>query len=134
MLTQNNELKKILQQEATKNDLQPILWRGYVVEIDNSGNKYPEKVKGSLKVRIPGLHNFIDIRDELDSLPVVLPFFAEAGFRPSIPQIGDQVFVMFEYVQPLGQAYWLTIVPGTIEERKSNKSITDIYKELFNIK
>lgn len=133
MFNYNNELRDTIQKEFQKNELHPILWRGIVVEIDFDGKRFPQKIKGSLKVRVPGLHNYIDQTDEIDTLPIVIPFFNEAGFVPSIPQQGDQVFIIFEYLEPIGQGYWLTLIPGTVQQRQQEKSLAQIYRDIFGI-
>jgi hypothetical protein len=110
-LQQDNQLKKLIQKRLFDDDIHPILWRSCVVDVDSDGSKFDTRIKGALRVRILGLHDHIEVKDQNKVLPIALPMFFQSGFNVNTPEIGNEVFCQFESLEPIGQVYWVTIVP-----------------------
>jgi hypothetical protein len=112
ILNQDNQLEKLIKNKFFGDDLHPHQWKGLVKDVDYDGTKFDTKVVGALRVRILGLHDFI----EDDSiLPIVLPFWLKSGFRPTTPEVDDFVFVIFENIEPIGQGYWTSLINPIIK-------------------
>lgn len=110
IFNKNSELKDLIRSQVFGDMLKPFLWKGLVTDIDIDGTKF-NSVPGSLKVRVKGLHDYLDLNEDL---PIVLPFWHHSGMRLRIPQVDDFVFLMFEYLEPIGQAYWITSISTDI--------------------
>lgn len=101
----NTNLDSLIRNYFYKEPLSRKIYRGIVIDVDRDGTRFPQKVKGSVKCRIPSLHSYISSNDDL---PVFLPFFWFGGKTLSIPNIYDILLLTFEYIEPVSQGYWLT--------------------------
>lgn len=126
ILQQNNQIEKLIQSKFFEGSTtHNILWRAIVIDVDLTGKKFDAGVPGSLRVVIKGLNDPIKTKDENKLteaekvlFPIALPLFFQSGFKPNIPVIGDEVFIQFETIEPIGQPYWVTIVPIKTKELK----------------
>lgn len=100
-------LKKLILSTDNNNKARKILWKAIVIDVDSDGKKFETKIKGALRVRVIGIHDNID-SDIL--LPIVYPFFGKSGFTSSQPQIDDWVYIIYQYLEPVGQGYWISTV------------------------
>lgn len=109
-LQQHNQLEKLIRDKFFGDAIHPISWKAFVVDVDYDGTVFETKVPGAVRIRIPGLHDTIE---DDNMLPIALPFWLKSGFRPSTPKIDDYIFIIFEYLEPIGQAYWTTLINPT---------------------
>lgn len=117
IFNQHSELKNAIQSSFFGNLINPYLWKGLVVDVDLDGIKY-NSIPGSVKVRVKGLHDYIDDNEDL---PIVLPLWHYSGMKLRIPQKDEFVFVIFEYVEPIGQSYWITSIGPDISSSDYEK-------------
>ena len=135
-------INNIIKENYYDEKLHPIFWKGIVIQVDADGHTFKFKstntevgIKGALKCRILGIHNYI--KDDID-LPIIYPFFQFGGLITSIPATRDPntnakiyswVWITSEYLEPVGQLYWLSQISGKIALSETN--LKDLYKELF---
>lgn len=123
-----DHLKNAIHSQMNKQTLTPILWKGIVIDVDSDGKKFETKIKGALRVRIDGLDNTITKEGE-SLLPICLPLLNKSGVTLSMPQKNDWVWIMFEFLEPVGQRYWISTVIDTVPLKENNKRSS--YFKLF---
>lgn len=108
-------------------------YRAYVVDNNDSSNL------GRVKIRIPALHRFKPSNPGYvasDALPWASPAIFPAGNDSGsylIPNIGDMVFVTFEYDSPSSPIYFGGIITkaGTSEKSISSNNINNNQKYTY---
>lgn len=130
--THKETISELIKSNFYDEKLHPLFYKGIVIQVDDGQNKFKFPsgtyvgIVGALKCRILGLHNYI--KDDND-LPIVYPFFQFGGLITSIPQRGDWVWIIFEYIEPVSQSYWLSQISGKTALSETN--LQDLYKSLF---
>lgn len=125
-----DKFNKFISDEFNKTELTPIFWKGLVIDVDESGKKFKSNIKGAIKYRIEGLHNHINEQEGKGTFPIAIPFFGESGFINQLPQLKEYIWVVYETLQPVGQAYWLGLVPQK-EKLHSSNTNKSLYDKLF---
>jgi hypothetical protein len=120
IIRKNDPLNDIIRENYHDEKLHTLYYKGIVIDQDNS------IMSGGLKIRILGLHNYI--RSD-NNLPIAFPFFGIGGLVTTVPKRGEWVWLTFEYLEPVGQLYWMSLIAG--KKMLDGTQLNELYRQLF---